>query len=149
MTARAALTRARRSLRHLSSARSSSSRESSGSPLVVSHTVNRWIGVGNSSGSPVVGIATRDSTRDREPYGGFGGSERASGRLRGGNLSQPAILCGSRAAAMEVRSDLSETYICDIGGFLLRWRLPSILTRKPYGDSCGALSSGWSWERFC
>jgi hypothetical protein len=37
------------------------------SPLVVSHTVNRRVGVGNSSGSSSEGIAIRAPTRESEP----------------------------------------------------------------------------------
>ena len=66
-TALVVLTRPRRSLSRRSSCRSSSSRESSGSPLVVSHTVNRRVGVGISSSSEREGNATRASTRVRDP----------------------------------------------------------------------------------
>ena len=65
-TARALFTRPRRSRKWRSAARSSSSRKSSGKPLVVSITLNRRVEVATSSSSSSDGNATLASTRVRD-----------------------------------------------------------------------------------
>lgn len=69
MTARAALTCPRSSARCRAAARSSSSRESSGRPLVVSHHVNRRVSVAGSGGSSssLPGSASLASAQVRDP----------------------------------------------------------------------------------